>query len=465
MKVLRKLVFIFLICFLVKIVFSQQQYYIYIQSEDQQEFYVRTGSRIFNSSGNGYLVIPGLEKNTHEIIIGFPGKKDPEWRFNCTISEADLGFVLKAKGKDGVQLLSLKQKEGVTGTVVEHYPEIKENNVVPPPGMISNDPFSSMLADVVNDPTIRQQLVIVEKETVPAVAIINDSAKALHASAPPAQAPVNKGEDKVALVSPPPVTGTPAEAKHDTATTGGEKSAPFVVTEIEKTNSVPSGKSSKAGAAEKAESTMVAGTEKKYEPFVVKEIHEPVNTRTVKSSGPGTEKKEDSVVTAPLKEPEPFVVKEIGKNDIPKTTSLKKTGIEKSTDNNEEAKYLPFVIKPGDKKNNNEDKTAKSETGKKVDTAEMVAEKNAVPLVIKKEDKALTTEKEKSVRSGSGKKDKDSSRVSLKEKQLPVEKKAILSSVRKTLERKSREGTDLIYIDENAGGAKDTIRIFIPVVQ
>ena len=162
MKVLRKLVFIFLICFLVKIVFSQQQYYIYIQSEDQQQFYVRTGSRIFNSSGNGYLVIPGLEKNTHEIIIGFPGKKDPEWRFNCTISEADLGFVLKAKGKDGVQLLNLKQKEGVTGTVVEHHPEIKENNVVPPPGMISNDPFSSMLADVVNDPTIRQQLVIVE---------------------------------------------------------------------------------------------------------------------------------------------------------------------------------------------------------------------------------------------------------------------------------------------------------------
>ncbi len=238
-----------------------------------------------------------------------------------------------------------------------------------------------------------------------------------------------------------------------------------MVTEIEKTNSVPSGKSSKAGAAEKAESTMVAGTEKKYEPFVVKEIHQPVNTKTAKSSGSGTEKKEDSVVTAPLKEPEPFVVKEIGKNDIPKTTSLKKTGIEKSTDNNEEAKYLPFVIKPGDKKNNNEDKTAKSETGKKVDTAEMVAEKNAVPLVIKKEDKALTTEKEKSVRSGSGKKDKDSSRVSLKEKQLPVEKKAILSSVRKTLERKSREGTDLIYIDENAGGAKDTIRIFIPVVQ
>ena len=199
---------------------------------------------------------------------------------------------------------------------------------------------------------------------------------------------------------------------------------------------------------------------------MVKEIHEPANAKTEKSSGPGTEKKEDSVVTAPLKESERFVVKEIGKKDNSKTTSPEKTGIEKSTDNNEETKYLPFVIKPADEKNTNEDKTAKSETEKKADTAGLAAaEKNAGSLVIKKEDKSVTVEKEKSARSGSGKKDKDSSRVSLKEKQSPAEKKAVLSSVRKTLERKSRDGTDLIYVDENASGAKDTIRIFIPIVQ
>ena len=463
MNVLRKLVFIFLICFLVNVVFSQQQYYIYIQSEEPQEFYVRTGSGIFNSSGSGYLVIPGLEKNTHEIIIGFPGKKEPEWRFNCTISEADLGFVLKAEGNGGVQLLNLKQKEGVKGTVVERHPEIKKNNDVPPPGMISNDLFSSMLADVVNDPTIRQQLVIVEKETVPAVVINNDSAKALHASVPAVQKPVHKAEDNIALTSPPQATATLPKPSPDTATTVHENSAPFVVKEMEKTNSVQSGKSSKAGAAEKADSTMVASTEKKYEPFVVREIHQPVNTKAGKSSETVKEKKQDSVVTAPLKESEPFVVREIRKNDMPKTTSSAKTDEEKSVDNNEEAKYLPFVIKPVDNKNNNENKTAKSEAVRKADTAEMVAETNAVPLVVKKEDKPISVEKEKSARSD--RKGKDPDRGASKEKQSAVEKKALLSSVRKTLERKSREGTDLIYVDEGAGGAKDTIRIFIPIVQ
>ena len=469
MNVLRKLVFIFLICLLVKIVFSQQQYYIYIQSENQEEFYVRTGSRIFNSSGNGYLVIPGLEKNTHEIIIGFPGKKEPEWRFNCTISEADLGFVLKAKDGEGVQLLNLKQKDGIKGTVVEHRPQIKESSDVVLTGAISNDPFSSMLADVVNDPTIRQQLVIVEKETAPAIVVNDDSAKTLHASVPLAQTGVNgdknknKEEDKSTPLQS--VTESPAETKPTAAIAVEKETAPFVVKEIEKTNAAQTEKSSKAGAEEKSASAVIASAGKKYEPFVVKEIHEPANAKTEKSSGPGTEKKEDSVVTAPLKESERFVVKEIGKKDNSKTTSPEKTGIEKSTDNNEETKYLPFVIKPADEKNTNEDKTAKSETEKKADTAGLAAaEKNAGSLVIKKEDKSVTVEKEKSARSGSGKKDTDSSRVSLKEKQSPAEKKAVLSSVRKTLERKSRDGTDLIYVDENASGAKDTIRIFIPIV-
>ena len=93
----------------------------------------------------------------------------------------------------------------------------------------------------------------------------------------------------------------------------------------------------------------------------------------------------------------------------------------------------------------------------------MVAETNAVPLVVKKEDKPISVEKEKSARSD--RKGKDPDRGASKEKQSAVEKKALLSSVRKTLERKSREGTDLIYVDEGAGGAKDTIRIFIPIVQ
>lgn len=250
MNVLRKLVFTFLICFLVKIAFSQQRYYIYIQSEDQQEFYVRTGSGIFNSSGNGYLVIPGLEKNTHEIIIGFSGKNDPEWRFNCTISDADLGFVLEAGNNDGMRLLNLGHKEGVKGTVVEHHSPIKDNNAVATSG-ISNDPFSSMLAEVVNDPTIRRQLVIVEKKNPAAIAAIDDPPKAVQPGVPTEQKAPDQERENITSATPP--SATLAKSGSDTAEIADQKPATFVVKEVQKTNSVQSGKSSRAAQQKRQE--------------------------------------------------------------------------------------------------------------------------------------------------------------------------------------------------------------------
>src|SRR5690606_24049315 len=141
---------------------------------------------VFNSSENGYLVIPGLEKNTDESIIVFPGENNPDWSFNCTISDADLGLVFEAGNYDGRQLLNLGHKEGVKGTVVEHHSPIKDNNAVATSG-ISNDPFSSMLAEVVNDPTIRRQLVIVEKKNPAAIAAIDDPPKAVQPGVPAEQ--------------------------------------------------------------------------------------------------------------------------------------------------------------------------------------------------------------------------------------------------------------------------------------
>ncbi|HRN57874.1 MAG TPA: hypothetical protein PLL71_15550 [Agriterribacter sp.] len=166
MNVLRKLVFIFLLSVLVKNSFSQEPYYIYIQSETHQSFYARIGQETFTSSGNGYLLLPGLTKNTYELIIGFPGAKVSEWRFNCTVNDADLGFTLKNAGVAGVQLLHLDRKEALTGTAVEQRTEVKADPA-PLQGVVSDDPFSAMLAGVVNDPTIRHQLVIVDKKTLP----------------------------------------------------------------------------------------------------------------------------------------------------------------------------------------------------------------------------------------------------------------------------------------------------------
>ncbi|HTN06618.1 hypothetical protein [Agriterribacter sp.] len=424
MNVLRKLFFIFMLSLLVKNGFGQEQYYIYIQSQPRQPFYVRMGSATFTSSGNGYLLIPGLLKNTYELIIGFPGAKVHEWRFNCTINETDLGFTLKNKGVAELQLLYLDQKEGLTGTAVEQYTEVKPDTV-PFSGVISNDPFSAMLAGVVNDPSIRQQLVIADKKVAAPVSGNNAAAESSVASTPAVLVTVNKDNNKPAIETATPVTVVREEAKVAVAEPEVKKNETFAVREIEKTNATQTEKSAKAGAVQKGDKTVAANVQKQYEPFVVKEI--------------------------------------VTKRDDAEIMQAPQTAAKKDTDNNEAVKYLPFVIKPADKTDNKEAaKSSNAVTEKQTETVVAdVAEKKTEPQVLKNADKPVPAEKGKTVKSGAA----IPVITTQKEKPPPAAQKTILSVVKKTLERKSRDGVDLIYIDENVNGAKDTIRIFIPVLK
>ena len=386
MNVLRKLVFIFLFSVLVKNSFSQDQYYVYIQSQNHQSFYARVGSSTFTSSGNGYLLLPGLVKNTYELIIGFPGQKISEWRFNCTVDNADLGFILKDKGTGGVQLVHLDQKGALAGTVVEQQKEVKAETV-PLTGVISNDPFSTMLASVVNDPSIRQQLVIVDKKLAP---VNNDAVESSIAGVPAAPVIVNRDNSKPGeTVAPVTIVKEDVKTTKEEVVKKGDKA--IVVASTQKSAVVP----------EETKTVLVEPEIKKTEPFVVREI---ITKRD------GAETRQEPDATAKI-----------------------------DTNSSEEVKYLPFVIKPADKK--------------------------TTPPVIKNEDKPKRTEKNKAVKAGAEIPAGDSAIVTQKEKSAPDGKKAVISSVKKTLERKSRDGVDLIYIDEDVNGAKDTIRIFIPVLK
>ena len=386
MNVLRKLVFIFLFSVLVKNGFSQDQYYVYIQSQNHQSFYARVGSSTFTSSGNGYLLLPGLVKNTYELIIGFPGQKISEWRFNCTVDNADLGFILKDKGTGGVQLVHLDQKGALAGTVVEQQKEVKAETV-PLTGVISNDPFSTMLASVVNDPSIRQQLVIVDKKLAP---VNNDAVESSIAGVPAAPVIVNRDNSKPGeTVAPVTIVKEDVKTTKEEVVKKGDKA--IVVASTQKSAVVP----------EETKTVLVEPEIKKTEPFVVREI---ITKRD------GAETRQEPDATAKI-----------------------------DTNSSEEVKYLPFVIKPADKK--------------------------TTPPVIKNEDKPKRTEKNKAVKAGAEIPAGDSAIVTQKEKSAPDGKKAVISSVKKTLERKSRDGVDLIYIDEDVNGAKDTIRIFIPALK
>lgn len=452
MIVLRKLLSVFLICLLVKAAFSQEQHYIYIQSDDHRSFYVRLGAEVFASSGNGYLVIPGLGRNTYELIVGFPEGKATEWRFSCTVSEADLGFILKRKSAAELQLLNLGQQQGETGTIVEQRTEVKTSAGAQLPGGASSDAFSLMLADVVNDPSIRHP-VIVEQKIAPPVLASGES------PAPPSIADVLSvaGQHDTAAVAVAPVVTNAKSASPGIAGNGAEKPGSDLK-EPEKTVVAPADKSSKEEAVEKAGSAVAVNTEKKYEPFVIKET--PLQGNAKAADAPAQETATSGI--DPAKKTESLPGKEPIRSSTEKARPTATAGVENNS-GSDEVKYLPFVIKPGAASQQSEEAQQR-----KADPAIVVAdERKDVSPVVKKDNKQPEgAEKEKSLKTGVVAKDNAVAAVATHErKSTPTGKNAVLSSVKKTLERRGRDGVDLIYIDENINGARDTIRIFIPGVK
>lgn len=89
-------------------VFSQKVYFVYLQTEQEQPFYVRLNDKLYSSTASGYLILSQLRDSTYYFLVGFPGSKWPEQRFNVTISGKDHGYLVKNFGEKGWGLFNLQ---------------------------------------------------------------------------------------------------------------------------------------------------------------------------------------------------------------------------------------------------------------------------------------------------------------------------------------------------------------------
>lgn len=86
----------------------QQQYYIYIQSEKGQPFYVKHNGKVLSSTERGYIILPELENGTANITVGFPKEEANEAQFDLKIAKNDQGYLLKRSGSSGYALYNLQ---------------------------------------------------------------------------------------------------------------------------------------------------------------------------------------------------------------------------------------------------------------------------------------------------------------------------------------------------------------------
>lgn len=89
---------------------SQQNHFIYIQSDTKQPFYVKVdgSSSPVSSSTSGYLILPKVPEGKFPFVIGFPDNANPEQHFTCNIT-ADKGFMLKKFPDKGWALYDLQE--------------------------------------------------------------------------------------------------------------------------------------------------------------------------------------------------------------------------------------------------------------------------------------------------------------------------------------------------------------------
>ncbi len=241
---------------------AQHHHYIYIQGDNQQNFYIRKGSDVISSSVSGFVILPKIAPGQQQLLIGFPKNEFPEYEFTVDILNKDRGFSLKNFNEKGWGLFDLQSLEVIMGKMIEPKKETSGNDFSP----LTNDPFSVILASAVDDPRIRETSLVyrepamsvaLKPDTRPAEPAVNtETAKLEVVKSDPAKTETAKTE-------PPNTETTKVEtAKADTVTTETAKAEPpkTETTKVETAKTDPLNTQKAKSASEHSDTTNIAST-------------------------------------------------------------------------------------------------------------------------------------------------------------------------------------------------------------
>ncbi len=145
--------------------FSQKVYFVYLQTETDQPFYVRMDKITFSSSSSGYLILPKLKDSTYSFAVGFPEGKWPEQRFSVTMNKKDHGYLVKNFGDKGWGLFDL------------HTLSVQMANAGSAwiPGANKDEsPFTDILSKASDDPSLKEIAVAPVNEKGTGTAVVKE---------------------------------------------------------------------------------------------------------------------------------------------------------------------------------------------------------------------------------------------------------------------------------------------------
>ncbi len=180
---MNKIVCLIFFAFFNSCLFSQKVYFIYLQTDSEQPFFVKINEKTFGSSPSGYLILSKLKDSTYNLNIGFPQNKWKAEQFLINVKSKDRGFFLKNFGEKGWGLVDME-------TLAIQMPGESQGNdkvLNLSPGEVSS--FTFVLSKAANDPSLLTRPVFAsenrnENQVNPQYAIIKEKTVANTNSVP-----------------------------------------------------------------------------------------------------------------------------------------------------------------------------------------------------------------------------------------------------------------------------------------
>ncbi|HYM94603.1 MAG TPA: DUF4476 domain-containing protein [Chitinophagaceae bacterium] len=146
---MKRYTFVLLFLMALQGVFGQKVYFIYLQTEQGEPFFVRMNDKIFSSEASGYLILSKMYDSTYNFSVGFPQNKWPEQKFAVKMNTKDHGYLVKNFGDKGWGLFDLQ----TLGIQMAAMNESRNDNAAN--AKVSS--FTEMLAKATDDSTLKQK--------------------------------------------------------------------------------------------------------------------------------------------------------------------------------------------------------------------------------------------------------------------------------------------------------------------
>jgi hypothetical protein len=160
---------------------AQDRHFIYLQTDNEQAFYLKVSGETRSSTSFGYLILPRLSDSSIEFVVGFPQNRFPEYSFRLAGIDRDRGYALKDFGAKGWGLFDMQSMEVSMGK-----PASKGSPLAKPVPIVAvRDSFASILAAVVGDSAVLDASLIVKKSELEPKPTISAATRADSAMAPP----------------------------------------------------------------------------------------------------------------------------------------------------------------------------------------------------------------------------------------------------------------------------------------